>query len=173
MATFYTRNIPPLGVNREPLPPSSKLDISLKPKIYAVFKEELLRPKSPLNMIMMDIPGFDPFPVTLQRVGHTALIARWLLGLDTAAITLLLSDIDRTEDEQALQIVHVELCRDRDDVTSMIDKLIAMIQMEPRPLAATIHLVERTYDDQATRVSAHGLADAFFYQFGASSNDQT
>lgn len=171
MAKFHTCHVPPPGINREPVPPTSKLDISIKHKLYALFKEELLRPKSPLDMIMVDIPGSDPFPMKLQRVGHTSLIARWLQGLDTAAITLLLPDIDNNDDEQSLQIVHSELCGDRDDVKPMITTLIGRIRAEPRPLAATIHLDERTYDDQATRVSVAGLANAFFDQFGASSEN--
>lgn len=167
MPKFHTRHIPPPGIDRDPTPPTTKLDRSVHRRLYSAFKEELLRPKSPYRMMVMTVPGFDPFTVKLEEVGLTALVAHWLQGLEVAATTFLLSDIDRSEDERALALVQNELIGLNEQIRPTIEQLFTMIRNEPRPLAATIHFGERTYDDVATLACCYSLADAFFDQFGA------
>ena len=130
-------NIPPPGVRREPVPPQKKLSIAIKPKIEQFFREELLRPRSPLDTVLLRVVPDDPQIVQLRKIAATAMAAFWLRGpgLDTAAITLIIGGIDASDDEAVLQEVHRFLVggEQREEVLKLLDELMALVRMEPRP----------------------------------------
>lgn len=119
MARFHSRSFPPPGVNRDPLPPKSKLPVNLRDSLFDLFLEELRHPKSPMGMLLITLPGFDPFPVRLERVGKTSLIIRRLIGMNIAAVSLALSG--GVDDEAALNLVATELIGDQEEVRPRVE----------------------------------------------------
>jgi hypothetical protein len=164
----YSIRFPPPGIRREPKE-GRKLPISVKDQTEADFKRELLRPRSPTEMMLLRIPDLPPVIVRMQRVGQTALVAFWLRGdaLATECITLCLGGLDDSEDEGAILIASERLSGGDERVNTMIQQLMGHIRKEPRPAGAHVHLDELSYDSQALRVCSNCLAVAFFDQFGA------
>ncbi len=119
-------------------------------------------------MMLMTVPCAEPLPVKMQSIGNTALLAIWYRGTLPTALSMYLSEIDKREDEQAIGEVENLLVGESEALRPPFRSLTAMIRDEPRPLAATVHFDEASYDSQATRVCSWSLADAFFDQFGAS-----
>jgi len=164
-------NCPPPGIMRDPTPATTKLPIAMKGEIERFLKEELLRPRSPLEMVMLSIPG-DPQIVQFRKASQTAMAATWLRGaqMDPEAVTLILSGIDVADDEMVLGYVE-ELIIDgdnRDEVRKQVQAIVGAVRNQARPAVVTLHFDERSYDSQGTRVGAASLGRAFLSQFGIS-----
>lgn len=168
----HTLRIPPPGVRRDPLPGAKRLPVSLKEQMERDFKAEMLRPKSPIDTMLLRLPELPPVIVKLNRFGQTALVGTVLRPpqADVECITLCLAAIDPSDDDAALAAVRNLLLppgEERAPVISAMQQLLQTIRQEPRPLGAHIHLDEQSYDSQAVRVVTTAMAESFFDQFGA------
>lgn len=170
-----TLRIPPLGLQREPLPGQTKLPVALKTQIEGSFKQELLRPKSPIDMMRFQIPGLPLVLIQFQRFGQTALAVKVLRPptMDVEAVSVCLSGLDNAEDEAALNATAIFLIGGdtRDHVTRGVATLIGIVREEPRPAGIHLHMDEASYDSQAVRVVTDCMVEAFFDQFGADKID--
>ena len=168
MPKFHIRNYPPPDVRRHPNCGDATLATELKNELYLTFKSYIENPTG--ERLMLNIPDEPhPKPVLLESVGGTAMIARWMRGQYTEAITLILSDIEDQHDENAMQNVEDELvATNGEDMRSVFASLTDNIRHQPRPLCATIHIDEHSYDNFLNHACAGCLTSAFCDHHGIS-----
>src|SRR5207249_11133737 len=110
--------------------------------------------------------------------GDTAAVVQWLRTVDTlngkivssrmAAVTLLLTGLDRACDEQA--IAHGQEIVSQRKLAVPADAFEGIRNAE-RPLAAILHRGATTMADPSIFMAFTALAQAFFEQFGVEAPD--
>lgn len=168
MPKFHFRNFPPPDIKRHPNWSDAAIATEARNYIYLAFKSHI---EKPVGLgLMLHIPNeSNPKVVTLESVNGTAMIARWMRGAYTEAITLVLSDIDDSNDEAAMTTVQEELIKPNgEELRPLIESLIDDVRHQPRPLCATIHMDEHSYDSFVNHACAGCLTSAFCDHHGIS-----
>jgi hypothetical protein len=163
---FAARVFAPKGTQSKPPP----LPDQFKAQLAIIIKKELLKPHDPAQ-ILLEAPNQKPLAVSCKFVNHTAGIATWLrnpivkdgkiINGEGHAISLLLTGIDKSADDKAIDIVA--------SMTEIrgVKKFTDEARKELRPIIVTLcHNFEISID-QFFVASMEMFAQAFFDQFGA------
>ena len=172
-AGFAANMIGPSGLK----PGDARSDVlaRAKPQLVMRFKTELLKPQyNPLQMYL-EFSGFLGLTSSIYKFEDTAAVAVWRrkcsivekepVGGEAEAISLLLTGVDRSADDDAIR--WVEQFRDVEGKPLPFkSKVYAGIRQDPRPYLVTLYWQENHFKDPSIRYSAESLAQAFFDQFG-------
>lgn len=164
MANFEPIQFAPLGIKRDSTALGSKLTSGERLEIYRMFKGELTEPKSTLGKVLVGVNNNDAYIVDLNHRTQTSMVACWLGGAqqELVSATALLSGVSPQNDSEAMEVLGRELANaDLPDMA--ISELMSRIANEtPRPVSATVHLYESSYDSVTINQWSIGLASAFF-----------
>jgi hypothetical protein len=148
-----------------------------KGSLYDSMKRRLLQREGTITG-QISLPQYPPLTMVVDRCGDTSSVVQWLRTVDTmkgkivsartAAVSVLLTGLDRSCDEQAIARGEDLVVRRKLAVASVV---FERIRNAERPLAAILHRGATTLADPSIVMAFTALAQAFFEQFGVEAPD--